>query len=431
MEEAILKSQPLVSLIVPVYNVGDFVERCLRSVMNQTYPNLEIIIVNDGSTDDSATICRKVTEGDDRVIVLNQENCGLGLARDSGINAASGEWICFVDSDDWVALNFVEELLSAAIDNDCLIAQCKYMFTKSERQPAESSQANVKLFDWRSFWLYAWTAPQFAPTASWDKIYHRSVLSDLRFGDFRFSEDNLFVVKAIYAARAKKLALVESTLYYYYYRENSLTHNHLYDIAKITENYRAKTAMLNFLYEINEPSWISAGHKFCLQSFIDTYLQFSCKSPNEREKVLFLRNKILSDKRLIQNKFPQLISVLTGSDRIFERLKCSGLILYGFGRAGQQLHLAFKHLDVSIAAIWDKHTDGTVYDGTPIRYISNEFSSDTIVGIAVADEFQHSLVECELSDAGYNNTLSYGQLIDTVKWANLVAYLPELLIFNN
>lgn len=110
--------EKLVSIIIPVYNVQEYLRKCLDSVINQTYKNLEIIIVNDGSTDNSFSICKEYAKKDPRIILLSQENRGLSNARNTGIKKISGNYIYFVDSDDWLRLDAIEESIALAIEYD-------------------------------------------------------------------------------------------------------------------------------------------------------------------------------------------------------------------------------------------------------------------------------------------------------------------------
>lgn len=103
-------NNPLVSVVVPVYNVSSYLEQCLDSVVNQTYKNLEIILVDDGSTDDSGAICDRYAEKDSRIQVIHKENGGLSSARNVGLERITGEWALFIDSDDWIELNTLELL---------------------------------------------------------------------------------------------------------------------------------------------------------------------------------------------------------------------------------------------------------------------------------------------------------------------------------
>lgn len=117
-------STPLVSIIVPVYNVELYLEQCLESIIQQTFSNLEIIVINDGSTDNSFKIIKEFSNKDSRFIIIDQENKGISSARNSGINISSGDYLMFVDSDDWIAPNTVEVLLSKIYDTD--LVACSY-----------------------------------------------------------------------------------------------------------------------------------------------------------------------------------------------------------------------------------------------------------------------------------------------------------------
>ena len=115
-----------VSIIIPVYNVEQYLERCLETVVNQSYKGLEIILVDDGSTDGSGKICDKYKELDERIVCIHKENGGLSSARNAGVNIATGEYFVFVDSDDWVSIRMVETLTKALQKNNSDIVCCEF-----------------------------------------------------------------------------------------------------------------------------------------------------------------------------------------------------------------------------------------------------------------------------------------------------------------
>ena len=121
---------PLVSIIVPVYNVEKYINRCLDSIINQTYKNLELILIDDGSTDNSGKICDEYSKVDRRIIVKHNTNKGVSYTRNCGINLASGEYLLFIDSDDYVDLNYVENLLKPIIleDYDLVVCNINHIF---------------------------------------------------------------------------------------------------------------------------------------------------------------------------------------------------------------------------------------------------------------------------------------------------------------
>ena len=116
-----MEQNPLISVIVPVYNVEAWLPRCGDSILSQTYENLEILLVDDGSTDDSGLICEEYAKKDTRIRVIHKENGGLSSARNSGLDAASGEYIGFVDSDDWIEPEMYAEMLSLMLKSDAQI----------------------------------------------------------------------------------------------------------------------------------------------------------------------------------------------------------------------------------------------------------------------------------------------------------------------
>lgn len=213
---------PKVSVIVPVYNVEKYLERCLQSVIKQTLRDIEIICVNDGSTDRSAEILQKFADSDRRIAVITQENQGLSVARNVGISAATGEFIGFVDSDDWVDLNFFESLYRAAITHNAEIAcgsiirdyesgkkRNKVVFSKEELvvQPKEK---------------YLITGvPRHCYV--WNKIYNRKALqqSGVQFQRGIAFEDISFTTRALYFL--KNLVTVPGVFYHYWVNRESIT----------------------------------------------------------------------------------------------------------------------------------------------------------------------------------------------------------------
>ena len=125
-----MKEEKKVSVIVPVYNAEKYLEKCVNSIVNQTYKNLEIILINDGSKDNSLALCKKFN-ADARVVVIDQENRGAAGARNSGISVATGDYISFVDADDWVENSFIEKLVNLIQSTDSDISICKIVRTKN------------------------------------------------------------------------------------------------------------------------------------------------------------------------------------------------------------------------------------------------------------------------------------------------------------
>ena len=126
-----MKHSDLISVIIPIYNLEKYLSVCLESIINQTYSNLEILCVDDGSTDKSAIVCEEYAEKDDRVKLFKIENGGVGNARNYALNHMSGDWFAFVDGDDWLEPNYFEVLLKNAIENKCDISAGQFQRNSS------------------------------------------------------------------------------------------------------------------------------------------------------------------------------------------------------------------------------------------------------------------------------------------------------------
>ena len=201
-----------VSIVIPIYNVEKFLTECISSVVDQNYNDLEIILVNDGSTDNSGTICDHYAEKDSRIIVLHQKNKGVSFARNSGIDMATGQYICFVDADDWLALDFIDYMLkiitktktNMAVSYNCFKSNKKKQ-VKKDRIIALSSDRIIESF-----------LSMHIQVGSWNKIYDLDFLkkNDLKFSTNFFSGEGLhFIVKA--AKKANKIGVGYKSVYHY------------------------------------------------------------------------------------------------------------------------------------------------------------------------------------------------------------------------
>lgn len=126
---------PLISIIVPVYNVEKYLQKCVYTIINQTYKNIEIILVDDGSTDSSSSICDKLKSVDSRIIVVHEKNGGLSDARNVGIKISKGEYYSFVDSDDYVTLDMIEYLYSLCVKFNTLMSICSHYIHWADQRP--------------------------------------------------------------------------------------------------------------------------------------------------------------------------------------------------------------------------------------------------------------------------------------------------------
>ena len=211
-----------VSVIIPVYNVEKYLRRCLDSVINQTLQELEIICVNDGSTDNSAKILEEYRRKDNRIIILNQENLGQGIARNLGMKIAKGKYIGFVDSDDWIDLNFFEKLYASA-EKYKADAACAEIL-----RPHKSGKISIKLrFEQEKVLTtcYEKYSVNNMPRQNyvWNKIYRKSELTRQKifFKEGALFEDISFINHFIYFS--EKIVVVPGVIYYYWANNKSVT----------------------------------------------------------------------------------------------------------------------------------------------------------------------------------------------------------------
>ncbi|WP_049945249.1 glycosyltransferase family 2 protein [Butyrivibrio sp. AC2005] len=219
-----MKENYLVSIVIPIFNVEKYVSECLDSVLAQTYKKLEIIAIDDGSTDDSGKICDKYASMDNRIRVIHNTNGGVAAARNCGLDESHGEYIAFVDSDDIVAENYIEELLGACLLYDCKISQCKHIrFINNEYKELKKSleKGTCILLDGREVTKKIYSNEGVDTTALCTKLYHKSVFEGQRFPLGKIHEDFFLSFELLYTT--PKIACMDYTLYYYRKSENSIT----------------------------------------------------------------------------------------------------------------------------------------------------------------------------------------------------------------
>lgn len=216
--------KPLISIIVPVYNMKNYIHRCVNSLINQTYKNIEIILVNDGSKDGSLDIIEQYAKRDNRIKVINQKNSGQGCARNSGLDIAKGEYIGFVDCDDFIMPDMYERLYKDCIDNDADIAICD-IYTTENIKP-DNSKAKTKVLEFNDF--YPRLINDEITSHPANKLFKKQLFSDgskkVRFKK-RNSVDDMFIMPTIFK-NAKKVAIDNAKLYMYFIdRTDSVSNN--------------------------------------------------------------------------------------------------------------------------------------------------------------------------------------------------------------
>lgn len=213
----------MISVIVPVYKVENYLRECLDCILMQSYTDFELILVDDGSPDRCGEICEEYSERDMRVRVIHQDNQGLSGARNTGIEAACGEYITFVDSDDLVSPHYLAVLHEALTDSDADISVCRTLIFADGETPQEKADLIIKktVFSGKKACILLYDGSAEVPVNAWGKLYRKEIIGNHRFPLGRLHEDQAFTPLMCY--RAKKVAAVNVQLYYYRERNNSIT----------------------------------------------------------------------------------------------------------------------------------------------------------------------------------------------------------------
>ena len=285
-----------ISVIVPVYNVEAYLERCVESILQQTYAHFELILINDGSTDSSGQICDHLASQYENIKVYHIENAGVSNARNMGIQLATGSWVTFIDSDDFVTQDYLATLASAAegLNVGFVIAPLHHIKngivtdlpSHSEKTELWSTEETMKE-------LLMTTRTSFFPVA---KLFKRDLLADEKFNtNYHLAEDALFLTELLLKTRCS-CVFIDKPVYYYDHREGSATtsvNRHVFDTIEVYKQIIAQVsqAFPNLKYElINRECW----------SYITVYdkIIFTSSEEYQKEKTE-LRNWIVQHRREI------------------------------------------------------------------------------------------------------------------------------------
>lgn len=302
--------EELISVIVPVYNVENYIERCLNSIINQTYKNIEIVCVNDGSTDNSLNILNDFQKKDSRIKIISQENQGLSEARNVGIKNSSGKYIGFVDSDDWVDLDYYEKLHKALIDSKSDFACANIKFFDNGKISYIKFQQN------QIFSEFDKKIDNYKNGSVCDKLYKKSLFldNDIKFIKGYFYEDNIVLLQLTYYS--KKIVTINTVSYYYFKNNNSITRekNSEKELKRQQDMYYMCEVILNYFYNKNvSKKVIKSIKKFLFRAFASVLLDKNSIYYNKTKKlfgfkyIIIKRLKILRIK--IVSKIPKFIKV--------------------------------------------------------------------------------------------------------------------------
>lgn len=210
---------PLISIVVPVYNSSAYLNQCLNSLIGQTYKNIEIIIINDGSTDNSKEIVESFLNKDNRIVLKTINNSGVSNARNVGLNLAHGEYLSFVDSDDYVAENYIEKLFFAVRTCGSDISTCHAVDFYNDGQTTVTSKQNI--VQTVPYINYSFLAP-YSHYVCWGALYKNAIVDSLSFSaDYKVAEDTMFFAQAL--KNSGSVTDIPDCLYFYRIQDNSLS----------------------------------------------------------------------------------------------------------------------------------------------------------------------------------------------------------------
>lgn len=299
-----------VSVIVPVYNVENYLEKCIQSIISQSFKNLEIILVNDGSTDKSKEICEQFAEKDKRIILLNQKNKGVSAARNAGLDICTGDYISFIDSDDYISPDMIEFLVNNLERNDSDISTCGHYNCRIKNGSLEcvcykNSNESGVLSSRQS--LQECLIGGKLSMMPVDKLYKRYLFDDIRFPNGTIYEDSAII--PLITTRVSKVHYSFNPKYYYIMHQNSITTSNFnlkdFDIIKVNKkNY--DMVKENYYYALKHAEFRLFWSYLCVIDKI-IYSNSNCSEFQEildiikKNKLIILRNPFFTFKRKLLN----------------------------------------------------------------------------------------------------------------------------------
>lgn len=226
-----------ISVIVPIYRVEDYLHRCIDSIIYQTYSNLEIILVDDGSDDKCAVICDGFALLDNRIKVIHKENGGLSSARNTGLGVATGELIAFVDPDDYINHHMYEKMVESLIqyNAEIVMCNCKYIYSDSEHESPETNidVNDIQIFDGHEaqYLMCADYLSRVIYTVAWNKLYKRELFEGITYPAGRIHEDEARTHELLY--KAKTICYIKEPFYYYYQRPEGIVNSSENSLKKL------------------------------------------------------------------------------------------------------------------------------------------------------------------------------------------------------
>lgn len=284
-----------ISIIVPVYNVEKYLDRCISSILEQSFTDFQLILVNDGSKDNSGTICDEYAKKDSRIKVIHQDNLGLSAARNIGIEASQGKYITFIDSDDFIHTNMLYILYNNLLENKADISVCNYNLVYEDKLTATNLGNNhIEVYNNIESVKKILEKSETVMIIAWGKLYKRDLFDDIRYPVGKYHEDEFVTYKLLY--KSTKVVVTDAKLYYYLQRSNSITGS-TYSLKRLEKLEALEEAVMFFKSKSNEELSELAQFRYMLNIQIAYY----------KVKYEMNHEKIVMDKLRLQyhNKFDE------------------------------------------------------------------------------------------------------------------------------
>ena len=283
-----------ISVIVSIYNIEKYIARAVESICTQTYKNLEIILVDDGSTDNSGKICDEFAKKDTRIKVLHKENGGLSSARNEGIKIVTGDYIAFVDGDDWIDTSMYEDMLKAIQTYDADIAICNYKAVGREHT-IDTSTEDIAVFEGReTLKVFVEEDENYQiQNAAWNKLYKRNLMGELRFPEGRLFEDIVYTTKLLVGS--KRAVYINKAYYNYVFDRSDSIMNSKKVERLLTDQVTAYRGKGEFLLSIGEKELFLTHQFFFYKRMLLHYKEAKEKKPEGYQKFVKDIRKVICE----------------------------------------------------------------------------------------------------------------------------------------
>lgn len=285
---------PLISIIVPVYNVEAYLTDCMESIVKQSYTNFQVILVDDGSTDRSGLVCDQYAERDSRIQVIHKKNGGLSDARNVGLDIAEGDYIVFTDSDDFLHRDYLKVQYENLVQADADMAVCDYHMYDSRQSVEDGLSNRISVVEEKDITAQLYENPGMLIVA-WNKLYKRFLWDGIRYPVGRLHEDEAVIHEIL--VRCKRIVLADAKLYYYRQRENSIM-GQVSD-KSIRDAVYAYQRRISFFAEHNMPVDEAQAQRNLLLYLREQYDSAKAMKDN-KERLKFVRGEL--DKSIRSNK---------------------------------------------------------------------------------------------------------------------------------